>query len=93
MGALRVDVAYLGANGVTVGHGLSTPDSEEAATKRSFVLSAERVVGLVDSTKVGVETAVRFAALDEVDALVTDRGIRPADRKAIAATGVEVVTA
>ena len=51
------------------------------------------VVGLVDSSKVGVETAVRFAALDEVDALVTARQIRAADRKAIAAAGVEVVTA
>lgn len=91
--ALRVDVAFLGANGVTPAHGLSTPDSEEAATKRSFVLAAERVVALVDSSKVGAETAVRFAALDEVDALVTDRAIRAGDRTTIAAAGVEVVTA
>ena len=91
--ALRVDVAFLGANGVTAAHGLSTPDSEEAATKRSFVLAAERVVALVDSSKVGAETAVRFAALDEVDALVTDRAIRAGDRTTIAAAGVEVVTA
>lgn len=93
VGALRVDMAFLGANGVSVGHGLSTPDSEEAATKRSFVLSAERVVGLVDSSKAGIETAVRFAALDEVDTLVTDRGLRAGDRKAFTAAGVEVVTA
>ncbi|HWJ66331.1 MAG TPA: DeoR/GlpR family DNA-binding transcription regulator [Nocardioides sp.] len=93
VGALRVDAAYLGANGLSVAHGLSTPDSEEAATKRAFVLAAARVVGLVDSTKVGVDTAVRFASLDEVDVVVTDRGLRPADRKALAAAGPEVVSA
>jgi DeoR family fructose operon transcriptional repressor len=93
VGALRVDVAFVGANGVSARHGLSTPDSEEAATKRAFVLAAERVVALVDSSKVGVDTAVRFAALDEVGVLVTDRATRPAERKALIAAGVEVVTA
>lgn len=91
--ALRVDVAFMGANGVSTRHGLSTPDSEEAATKRAFVLAADRVVGLVDSSKVGMDTAVRFAALDEVDVLVTDTAIRTAERKAFTAAGVEVVTA
>lgn len=93
VGALRVDVAFVGANGVSAGHGLSTPDSEEAATKRSFVLAAERVVGLVDSTKIGVESAVRFAELAEVDVLVTDAGIGEADRKELATAGPEVVSA
>lgn len=93
VGVLRVDMAFMGANGVSVGHGLSTPDSEEAATKRAFVLAADRVVGLVDSTKVGVDSSVRFATLDEIDVLVTDAAIRPGDRTPIARTGVEVVVA
>ena len=33
---LRADVAFLGTNGITVGHGLSTPDRDEAATKRAI---------------------------------------------------------
>ncbi len=37
---LRVDIAFIGANGVTVRHGLSTPDSEEAAVKRAMVRCA-----------------------------------------------------
>lgn len=91
--SLRVDVAFVGANGVSTGHGLSTPDSEEAATKRALVRSAERVVALADATKIGVDTAVRFATLDEVDIVVTDDAIGKADRKALAAFGAEVVVA
>jgi DeoR family fructose operon transcriptional repressor len=93
LSALRVDVAFLGTNGVSVGHGCSTPDSEEAATKRAMVAAARQVVVLADASKVGVEAPHRFAALDEVDVLVTDGGLGGDDRAAIAAAGPEVVVA
>jgi DeoR family fructose operon transcriptional repressor len=51
------------------------------------------VVCLSDSSKVGTEAAIRFASLDEVDVLVTDAGIRPAERDAFEEVGVEVVVA
>ncbi len=93
LGQLRVDLAFLGTNGVTVGHGFSTPDSTEAATKRAIVGAARRVVVLADATKVGVESTVRFAATDEVDALLTDSEIDDVQRKELDAAGVEVVIA
>ena len=39
--------------------------------------SAQRVVVLADSSKVGEERTVRFADLSDVDVLVTDDGIDP----------------
>ncbi|GAW56720.1 MULTISPECIES: DeoR/GlpR family DNA-binding transcription regulator [unclassified Nocardioides] len=90
---LRTDVAFLGTNGITTGHGLSTPDREEAATKRAMVASARRVVCLADSSKIGVEAPLRFAELSEIDVLVTDDGITPEDRRALVRAGVEVVVA
>lgn len=90
---LRVDVAFLGTNGISVGHGLSTPDREEAATKRAMAAAARLVVCLADSSKVGAEAAVRFAEIIEVDVLVTDAGIAAADRTALEQAGVEVVVA
>ena len=42
IGELRADLAFVGTNGISVRHGLSTPDPEEAATKRAIVGSAER---------------------------------------------------
>jgi len=90
---LRADVAFLGTNALSIDHGLSTPDHEEAATKRAMVTSARRVVCLADSSKVGSESPVRFAELTEVDVLVTDDGIPAADRRALERAGVEVVIA
>ena len=87
------DVAFIATNGLTVGHGLTTPDSDEAASKRAMIACARKTVVLADSTKLGVETAVRFATLDGIDVLVTDSDIEPADRRALEGAGVEVVVA
>ncbi|WP_067574985.1 DeoR/GlpR family DNA-binding transcription regulator [Nocardia acidivorans] len=93
LGDLRVDVAFIGTNALTVGHGLSTPDSDEAAVKRAMVASAHRVVVVADSTKIGREDLMRFAAIDDIDVLVTDGELLPAVRDQLSERGIEVVTA
>ncbi len=89
----RADVAFIATNGITTGHGLTTPDSDEAASKRAMIACARRTVVLADSTKFGVETAVRFATLDSLDVLVTDSDIEATDRNALESAGIEVVIA
>jgi DeoR family fructose operon transcriptional repressor len=90
---LRADVAFVATNGLTVGHGLTTPDSDEAASKRAIIACARKTVVLADSTKLGVETAVRFATLDSIDVLVTDSAIDAKDRRVLEQAGIEVVVA
>ncbi|APA95820.1 DeoR/GlpR family DNA-binding transcription regulator [Nocardia seriolae] len=93
VGELRVDVAFIGTNALTVGHGLSTPDPDEAAVKRAMVASAHRVVVVADSTKIGREDLVRFAAIADIDVLVSDEQLLPAVRNELSEFGIEVVTA
>jgi DeoR family fructose operon transcriptional repressor len=90
---LRPDVAFIGTNGLSVGHGLSTPDHAEAAAKQAMVAGARRVVVLVDSSKIGQEHTVRFAELGDVDVVVTDNRIDPADLRALRARDLEVLVA
>ncbi|MGA8257585.1 MAG: DeoR/GlpR family DNA-binding transcription regulator [Nocardioides sp.] len=90
---IRADVAFVGTNALTLGHGFSTPDSDEAATKRSMVAAARRVVVLADSSKIGRDAAVRFADVADVDCLVTDGGIDAGVRRSLENTGLQVVVA
>lgn len=90
---IRADVTYVGTNGVSTEHGLSTPDRDEAAVKRAMVAASRRVVTLADSSKFGQEAVVRFAGLGEIDVLVTDDGLPKAQRRAFAAAGPDVVVA
>lgn len=93
LSTLRVDVALLGANGVSAAHGLSTPDPDEATVKRAMVRSARQVVALVDSTKIGQEHLVSFAGTDDVDLLVTDATITGHLAARLTDSGTEVIHA
>ncbi|MCE1174120.1 MAG: DeoR/GlpR family DNA-binding transcription regulator [Propionibacteriales bacterium] len=90
---LRCDVAFVGTNGISVQHGFSTPDHDEAAVKEAMVGAASFVVVLADSSKLGAELLVGFAALNQADVLITDDGIDAADVADLRAAGVEVVIA
>jgi DeoR family fructose operon transcriptional repressor len=90
---LRVDVAFLGTNALSPRFGLSTPDEEEASVKRAMVRSGHRVVVLADSSKLGREHLVRFAALAAVDVLVTDDGVDARFVADLQARDVEVLVA
>ena len=91
--ALRADLAFIGTNGISIQHGLSTPDRDEAAAKRAMVACARRVVVLADADKIMVESPIRFATLAEVDVLVTDNRIAKTDKDALTRAGIEVVVA
>lgn len=93
LNTLRVDVAFIGTNGISVRHGLSTPDTDEAAVKRAMVAAANYVVVTADSSKVGREDFVSFAPIDSVDTLITDGDISTADRGELTSHGIEVVIA
>ncbi|MCU1443313.1 MAG: D-beta-D-heptose 1-phosphate adenosyltransferase [Cryobacterium sp.] len=90
---LRPDIAFIGTNGVDAEFGFSTPDVVEAAVKTAIVRSARRVVALADSSKLDEQTLVRFAALGDVDTLITDADPGPALAAALDAADVEVVIA
>jgi len=93
MADLRVDVAFLGTNGISPGHGFSTPDEAEAATKRAMAGAAQRVIVLADSSKLGREHLVRFAGVDDVDVLVTDGEADPGVVAELETLGIEVLVA
>jgi len=90
---VRAEVAFVGTNGITMEHGLSTPDHAEAATKAAMVASAQRVVVLADSSKIGQERTVRFANVADIDVLVTDVGAERSQVAAFRDAGVHVVLA
>jgi len=72
IGRLRPDIAFIGANGISAGFGLSTPDPEEASVKAAIVRAARRVIVVADSSKHNRELLVSFASLRDIDVLVTD---------------------
>ena len=73
--------------------GLTTPDQAESLVKRAMVRAARRVVVATDTSKAGDDHLHRFATLEEVDVVVTDRDLADDVAAEIRAAGPEVVTA
>lgn len=64
--------AFLGANGVTIAQGFTTPDPEEAAVKALAASRAQSVYVLADSSKFGQVTAAVMFPVDAAS-VITDR--------------------
>lgn len=90
---LRVDVAFVAANAVSLERGLGTPDSAEAAVKRAILSAADRSVLLVDHTKFDTESMLTYGGLREVDTVITGRELDGEKAEAMRDMGVRVVLA
>jgi DeoR family fructose operon transcriptional repressor len=93
LASINVDVAFLGANAVSLTRGLSTPDEQEGMTKTAMLGAARRRILLADHSKFGRESLYRYADLADVDILVTDAGISDEAAAAVSAAGVDITLA
>jgi DeoR family fructose operon transcriptional repressor len=91
LGEMVIDVAFLGANGISREHGLTTPDPTVAAVKREAVRRSRRRVLVGSHTKFGVSSFCRFAELADFEVAVTDTGLSVAQARKYEAMGPRVI--
>jgi DeoR family fructose operon transcriptional repressor len=64
-------MAFIGANGITLEEGITTPNFVEAMTKKSMVSSATRVYAVLDASKFQQVSLAVIAPLKEITAVIT----------------------
>jgi DeoR/GlpR family transcriptional regulator of sugar metabolism len=90
---LRADTLFMGIGAVNVDHGLMNDSIPEILTDRALRSISRRVVVLADSSKLGQVAPAYLFGLEDVDVLVTDGGVRPADVAALEAHDIDVIVA
>ncbi len=93
LGNVFVDIAFLGTNGISAQHGLTTPDRDEAAVKRAMITASRRRIVLADHTKFHTDHFARFGDLSDVDVVITDTLLDPELVVEISNAGPQVVQA
>lgn len=68
----RFTIGFWGTNGISVEHGFTTPDRNEAMIKRVSMERTERPYVLADSSKFGRCAAVSFAGIDRPEIITND---------------------
>jgi DeoR family fructose operon transcriptional repressor len=87
---LVLDLAIIGANGMSVAHGATVPDGLIATVKATAMRSARRRLLVADSSKYGSDSFASFARLNEFERLVTDTNLSDKAVAEIEATGLAV---
>ncbi len=87
------DLAFFGANGISLEHGVTIPSLEEAETAAKVIHHARKVVIVADHTKFGVVTHSKIAEIRQVHAIITD-SLAPSEfLTQLSELGVETIVA
>ena len=70
-----LDLAFVGANGISREHGLTTPDPAVADVKAQVVRVARRLVFAGVHTKFGASSFCRFAEVADLETIITDTAL------------------
>ncbi|WP_405219797.1 DeoR/GlpR family DNA-binding transcription regulator [Agrococcus sp. Ld7] len=70
--SIGLDALFLGTHGIDAERGCTAPNLAEAETNRALMAAARTTVVLADASKWGVQGLAAFAALEQLDALVSD---------------------
>ncbi|MDR0784146.1 MAG: DeoR/GlpR family DNA-binding transcription regulator [Propionibacteriaceae bacterium] len=87
---LHVDIAILGVNGYHPAFGASAYSDAEASVNSRLAASANTVMIVADSSKIGITAFARICSPEMVKILVTDTGIDPEMRAQIEDRGIDL---
>lgn len=90
---LQIDVLFLGANGIDLKAGFTTPILAEAETNAAMIRKATRVVVVADHSKFGRVTMATIAPIEAAHVLITDAAAPRSILARIRRRGVEVLVA
>lgn len=90
-GMYNYDCAFLSSPGWSLSRGVTSPTEGKRELKRAVMQVAAHAILLSDSSKYGNLSALTVCALDELDEIICDDGLRSEVRERIRETAVELV--
>ncbi|MEB8339020.1 DeoR/GlpR family DNA-binding transcription regulator [Streptomyces endophyticus] len=86
-----VDLAYIGANGISRDHGLTTPDPAVSEVKSQAIRASRRTVFAGVHTKFGAISFCRFAPVGALEAIVTSTQLPASEAHRYSLMGPQVI--
>lgn len=91
--SVNIDTAIMATSGFSLKSGFTSGSFTEHELKKNVIAKAERVIMLMDSSKLQTNLPFTFANLDDIDILITDRHLPPAIETYCLSKGVKVIVA
>jgi len=90
---VRADKVFIGADGITISHGITTAGILEADVNRHMLETSKEMILVADSSKIGLIGLVSLAPLSRVNTLVTDCDAPPGFVETLRNQGMQVILA
>lgn len=90
LAGIRLDIAFIGVNGLSGVDGATTHDEAEAAVNRMMAQRAARAVVVADASKLGHAAFAHVGGAELFPTVITDSAAAPAHRDALTAAGYEL---
>jgi DeoR/GlpR family transcriptional regulator of sugar metabolism len=88
---LHADKLFLGTDGLTLSHGITTANLLEAEVDRAMVKIVKEVIVVSDSSKIGVAGLVSIMPILKITKLITDTDAPKDFVSALEENGIEVI--
>ncbi|MBN7793915.1 DeoR/GlpR family DNA-binding transcription regulator [Microbacterium esteraromaticum] len=90
LSGIRLDVAFIGVNGLSAASGASTHDEAEAAVNRLMAQRAGAAYAVADASKLGTEAFAHVGGPELFPVVLTDAAVTTEQRAALTDAGYEV---
>ncbi|MBA5851571.1 DeoR/GlpR transcriptional regulator [Clostridium sp. cel8] len=87
----RVDKAFIGANGISIKEGITTPNFIEAQTKKVMMNVSNKVIVVADSSKFNKVCFSIISPLKSVSSIITSGDLNEETLKEFEYAGVEII--
>ena len=91
--SVNVDTAVMATSGFSLKHGFTSGSFTEHELKRSVIAKAEKVIMLMDASKLQRNLPFTFATLNDIDIIITDKPLPEDVMEKCRAAKVKVVVA
>lgn len=81
---------FLGVDGIDIEYGLTTTHLMEAQLNRKMIQAAQKTIVLADSSKFGKRGFGRICGLEDVEQIITDKGISDHTVEMLRGMGIEI---
>ncbi|WP_417886024.1 DeoR/GlpR family DNA-binding transcription regulator [Zunongwangia sp.] len=87
---ITCNMVFMGVDGIDVDYGCTTTSLEEALLNQRMITASQHTIILADSSKFGKKSFGRICAIDQIDQIITDKGISNVQIKKFKALGVKL---
>ncbi len=90
---INIDIAFIVPSGVSAQSGLTSGNYIECELKQLVIQKANRVIVLMDASKLDKSLPYTFCKMEDINTIITDRDLPDELRRQADAAGVQIVTA